>query len=212
MQHAAPFTAQIRVPESENQQNSSYYRARYYDTTTGRFIKEDPLGLNSGQINFYSYVGNQPIDYLDPFGLKCITKIMLVTAYSDTTPVKDWSYVKKTGKGGGPGIVAVANTNPQPYPMGSTVTVSGNPDPFFNSGPTDPFNQPAYPGVVHDTGAGWDYPGHVAVPPDDWIDIWLPKPEATKWGRKWRKVTICTPDSSCQPDLFKNLHFGANPF
>jgi RHS repeat-associated protein len=207
---SSPFEYTGRELDSET--GLYFYRARYYDPQVGRFLREDPLGLNSGQINFYSYVGNQPVDYFDPFGLKCITKIMLVTAYSDTTPVKDWNYVKKTGKGGGPGIVAVANTSPQPYPMGSNVVVSSNPDPFFNSSPTDPFNLPGYQGVVHDTGRGWDYPGHVAVPPDDWIDIWLPEPEAKQWGRKWRKVTICTPDTSCQPDLFKKLHFGANLF
>jgi len=34
-----------------------YYRARYYDTETGRFISEDPLGFGAG-INFYAYVNN----------------------------------------------------------------------------------------------------------------------------------------------------------
>lgn len=198
--------------ELDSETGLYFYRARYYDPTTGRFLREDPLGLNSGQVNFYSYAGNQPVDYLDPYGLKCITKIMLVTAYSATGPVKDWRYVKTTGKGGGPGIVAVANTNPQPYPMGSIVTVSGNPNPFLSGGPTDPFNVPAYNGVVHDTGRGYNYPGHVPVSPDDWIDIWLPLPEAKKWGRQWRNVTICTPDAPCKLDLLKAFDFGGGLF
>ncbi len=45
-----------------------YYRARYYDPEIGRFISEDPLGFGAG-INFYAYVGNNPINNNDPTGL-----------------------------------------------------------------------------------------------------------------------------------------------
>jgi uncharacterized protein RhaS with RHS repeats len=45
------------------------YRARYYDPTIGRFISEDPIGFESGQDNFYVYVGNSPIKNFDPTGL-----------------------------------------------------------------------------------------------------------------------------------------------
>jgi RHS repeat-associated protein/uncharacterized repeat protein (TIGR02543 family) len=50
-----------------------YYRARHYDPATGRFLQEDPLGafgdpLNLG--NAYTYVGNNPWTYVDPFGLE----------------------------------------------------------------------------------------------------------------------------------------------
>jgi RHS repeat-associated protein len=47
-----------------------YYRARYYSPTLQRFIGEDPLGFAGGNINLYSYVGDDPINYKDPFGLK----------------------------------------------------------------------------------------------------------------------------------------------
>jgi len=152
----------------------SYYRARYYDPTIGRFIKEDPAGFDAGSPNFYAYVGNDATDGIDPFGLKCIRKLILVTAYSDPGPGKDRPYFapKKRGgkpRGAGPGIVAVANTNPPPYQFGSGVTVSNNPDPF---GSDNPLTGPDYSGYVHDTGAGWD-PNHHNVSPDDWIDIWL---------------------------------------
>jgi RHS repeat-associated protein len=45
-----------------------YYRARYYDPKVGRFISEDPIGF-AGGLNFYGYVGSNPINYRDPFGL-----------------------------------------------------------------------------------------------------------------------------------------------
>lgn len=46
-----------------------YYRARYYDSAQGRFISEDPLGLETGDSNFYPYAGNQPVVNVDPSGL-----------------------------------------------------------------------------------------------------------------------------------------------
>ena len=48
-----------------------YYRARYYDSTIGRFIVEDPISFSSGSDNFYRYVDNSPTGYIDPFGLTC---------------------------------------------------------------------------------------------------------------------------------------------
>ncbi|MBI3377422.1 MAG: RHS repeat-associated core domain-containing protein [Nitrospirae bacterium] len=34
------------------------------------FISEDPIGLEGG-INLYLYVGNNPVNWVDPWGLKC---------------------------------------------------------------------------------------------------------------------------------------------
>src|SRR5258708_6880307 len=45
-----------------------FYRARYYDAGTGRFISEDPLGFLTGP-NLYAYVRNVPTILKDPFGL-----------------------------------------------------------------------------------------------------------------------------------------------
>ncbi|MFM0341279.1 RHS repeat-associated core domain-containing protein [Paraburkholderia fungorum] len=46
-----------------------YYRSRYYSPATGRFISEDPIGLASGQTNAYAYVGGNPVQFNDPYGL-----------------------------------------------------------------------------------------------------------------------------------------------
>jgi hypothetical protein len=47
---------------------TSYYRARYYDQLSGRFISEDPTTFNGG-INFYRYAKNNATNLVDPFGL-----------------------------------------------------------------------------------------------------------------------------------------------
>ena len=46
-----------------------YYRARYYAAGTGRFISDDPSGLEGG-LNLYAYVQNRPTISVDPSGLK----------------------------------------------------------------------------------------------------------------------------------------------
>ncbi len=42
-----------------------YLRARYYDNATGRFLVRDPLPL----VRRYPYVGNNPVNLVDPYGL-----------------------------------------------------------------------------------------------------------------------------------------------
>ncbi|HMG74448.1 MAG TPA: RHS repeat-associated core domain-containing protein [Pyrinomonadaceae bacterium] len=44
-----------------------YYRARYYSPALQRFVSEDPIRLHGG-INFYAYVNNNPVNYVDPLG------------------------------------------------------------------------------------------------------------------------------------------------
>ena len=55
--------------ESDPETSLAYYRYRYYDPNSGRFLSEDPITFEGG-IDFYGYVRNQPLNYDDPFGLK----------------------------------------------------------------------------------------------------------------------------------------------
>jgi len=55
--------------ELDSESGLYYYRNRYYDSSIGRFISEDPLGLTGGDINLYVYTKNNPINFRDPLGL-----------------------------------------------------------------------------------------------------------------------------------------------
>ncbi len=52
-----------------------YYRFRYYAPYLKRFISEDPIGLLGG-LNYYNYVNNSPLIYLDPLGLSNFEKFL----------------------------------------------------------------------------------------------------------------------------------------
>src|SRR5206468_379001 len=45
-----------------------YYGYRFYDPNLQRWINRDPLS-ETGGLNLYRFVGNRPVQALDPFGL-----------------------------------------------------------------------------------------------------------------------------------------------
>ena len=49
-----------------------YYRNRYFDPNSGRFLSTDPTGLAGLDENLYRYVGNDPINSIDPAGLQAV--------------------------------------------------------------------------------------------------------------------------------------------
>ena len=57
-----PF--QYTAREFDQETGLQYFRARYYESSTGRFLSEDPLGFGS----IYPYAFNNPVGYTDPSG------------------------------------------------------------------------------------------------------------------------------------------------
>lgn len=55
--------------EYDSESGLYYYRARHYNPVIGRFLQQDPLDLIP-DINVYRYVGNNPINWIDPWGLE----------------------------------------------------------------------------------------------------------------------------------------------
>ena len=71
----APVTAGVGIEFGyagrplEERTGLSDNRARWYEPGTGKFISEDPSGFKGGDANLFRYVGNDPLNRIDPSGL-----------------------------------------------------------------------------------------------------------------------------------------------
>nr|WP_255586538.1 RHS repeat-associated core domain-containing protein [Hephaestia mangrovi] len=89
------YTGQAWLPEV----GLYYYKARMYSPSLGRFMQTDPIGYADG-LNWYNYVGGDPVNFVDPTG-------MLTCGYSAGGTVYDSS-----GKVAGSGRVIQCHLDP----------------------------------------------------------------------------------------------------
>jgi RHS repeat-associated protein len=61
-----PFRYSTKYEDTET--GLLYYGYRYYQPQTGRWLSRDPLEENGG-VNVYGFIGNDPINQMDPLGL-----------------------------------------------------------------------------------------------------------------------------------------------
>jgi uncharacterized protein RhaS with RHS repeats len=124
-----------------------YYRNRYYNPATARFISEDPVGWASGQTNAYAYVNGNPVSMSDPFGFWSISGSMYggfgfqFTVYGDGSVPTASSITGvgiRGGRGAGIGLSFDPNgAVPSKSSDGSSVTIGG----FAEAGASlGPFN------------------------------------------------------------------------
>jgi RHS repeat-associated protein len=63
------YTGKLTDKSSDLQWNIN----RWYDSNVGIWVSEDPIGIESRDINFFGYAQNSPITLLDLLGLVCST-------------------------------------------------------------------------------------------------------------------------------------------
>ncbi len=103
------------------------FGARDYDAVTGRWTGKDPIDFSGADVNLYAYVGNNPVNFIDPTGLLCVYSQSTgsLTCTNDTTGQQ---YLRCNGYSGrGPGLnnpAAQDQPNVGPLPQGD-YTVGG---------------------------------------------------------------------------------------
>ena len=116
------YTGQKWIPEL----GMYDYKARMYSPTLGRFLQTDPIGYGDG-LNWYNYVGGDPVNFSDPSGLNACADLSKFTKvpgfeYTDANgatvivaPICGGSIIQYDPPGSNP-----SSNQPPPHPPGAT--------------------------------------------------------------------------------------------
>jgi len=104
------FVGQYGVMDEGN--GLHFMRARYYEAETGRFVSEDPVGFNSGDLNLYAYASNRPLTSMDLTGEKqdLLNRIKKSTVSTVVKKVAEKAVEKLGAKVLGAGMRTVGTT------------------------------------------------------------------------------------------------------
>lgn len=89
------------------------YERRAYDPNLQRWINQDPIG-EAGGINLYGFVGNDPANYIDPFGLEVGGVFDLGTGLLTLTDVDTHESISVLAESGGSYYGGLYSGNPIP--------------------------------------------------------------------------------------------------
>jgi RHS repeat-associated protein len=104
--------------ELDDETGLYYYRARYYDPQTGRFMSKDPLGFAGGDVNLYRMTGNNPVNYTDPLGLE--SEVGVRPFYPRSIPYARHCFIRFNKNNSDTVSFSNQGINPDPNPGGAS--------------------------------------------------------------------------------------------
>ena len=107
---AAGFRFRYTGREHDELTGLYHYRARSYAPELGRFTSPDPSGRKGG-LNLYAYVLNDPVRFVDPYGLRAETpgNADAFAAFDDFSWWDLWDFAEGFGEGVADAVAGIAD-------------------------------------------------------------------------------------------------------